>query len=348
MPKIIRARRDRQLFGDKHLSDVMRGWSRRLDTAVQEVDARRLLESEPRAWAEHFESRFRREPPALHPESTFTSEPEDAGIDVSHDARFGRRLDGRPTIAPGTRVTFHVPFDGDGDLLRFRPSESFIGPMRARIGRGELTFSYLMTQGAKPEEVRGQFDRELGLILTVASNVARAVESWNSQLIATVRAQVERRREKLLADQALVDGFGFPVRRREGAATTFAVPTTRRRILPPERPDTAAAPPDPALEANVYNEILDVCRSMSLVMERSPGAFAGVGEEVLRTHFLVALNAVQGGSHRGDLQLHRQDRHPHPPRRPQHLHRRVQGLEGGRLAPQGHRPGTWLPRMARH
>jgi hypothetical protein len=229
------------------------------------------------------------------------SGPEDAGIDVSHDAGFGRRLDGRPTIARGTRVTFHVPFDGDGDLLRYRPSSSFLSPMRARVARCELTFGYLMTQGADPARVKQEFDHELGIIVQVAGNVAREVEGWNQQVPDSARALVERRREKLLADHALVDGFGLPVRRRTDAATTFAVPTTRRRIVAPAPPGTtASASPDPALDAKVYDDILAVCRSMSLVMERSPQAFASMGEEDLRTHFLVQLNGQFEGAATGE------------------------------------------------
>lgn len=301
MPVIRRVDGDGQLFKDGHLSDLMRGWSQKLDEAVQGIEAAKLLESDPAAWAEHLASRFRRAPPVLRLDEATVSGPEDAGIDVSHEAGFGRRLDGRPTIARGTRVTFHVPFDGDGDLLRYRPSSSFLSPMRARVARGELTFGYLMTQGTDPARVKQEFDHELGLIVQVAGNIAREVEGWNQQVPASARALVERRREKLLADHALVDGFGLPVRRRMDAATTFAVHTTRRRIVAPAPPGTtASASPDPALDAKVYDEILAVCRSMSLVMERSPQAFASMGEEDLRTHFLVQLNGQFEGAATGE------------------------------------------------
>lgn len=101
-----------------------------------------------------------------------------------------------------------------------------------KLRQGELTFTYLMTQNTDPEDVKVAFERELSVIATVASNVANEVDAWNAGLQGMVRVLVEARREKLLADHELVDAFGFPVRKREGAAETFAVPTTRRRILP--------------------------------------------------------------------------------------------------------------------
>lgn len=301
MSSFKRVASDRQLFNDGHLSDVLRGWSQKLNEAVQGIEAAKLLESDPSHWAEHMASRFRREPPRLRPEGVIVSDPEDADIDAMHSVHFGSRLNGRPLIVKGTRVTFHVPFDGDGELLRYLPSSYFDRPMRASIGRGELNFGYLMLQGTDPKQVKQEFDHELGLIVQVAGNVAREVEGWNQTLPSQARALVDRRREKLLADHALVDAFGLPVRRRPGAATTFAVPLSRRQIVPPSPPSvTAPAAPDPAMDAKVYDEILGVCRTMSLVMERSPSAFAGMGEEHLRVHFLVALNAQFEGAATGE------------------------------------------------
>ena len=292
---------DRQLFDRQHLSEVTRIWSSSLHDEVQQVDEERLLASEPSGWVDFFVAKYTREPLHIRYDEVTTSLQGEADIDVSGIPAFGFRIDGSPNIARGTRVTFHVPFDGGGSLFGYRPSSSFMSPMRASVGNGELTFTYLMTEGVDKEAVRREFDHELSLIMTVAGNIAREVDAWNDGLPRTVRAYVDGRRQKLLADRELVDGFGFPVRCRDDAVSTFAVPTTRRRILPPiPAPTTGVARPDPALTSEVFDDILDVCRSMSKVMERSPRAFVGLGEEDLRTHFLVALNAQFGGEATGE------------------------------------------------
>ena len=301
MSLIQRDRSEGQLFAEGHLSDIMRVWSEQLDDEVESIDADTLLATEPSAWVEHLVSRFKRNAPLLRADEVFQSSPQDADIDVSHDIRFGRRLDGRPSTTRGTRVSFHVPHNGETDLFRYRPSRSNMSPMRAGVHPGELTFTYLITQGTSPHDVLREFEHELGLIEDVAAAVAKDVAGWNAQLPDAARDLLDSRRHKLTADHDLVAAFGFPVRKRVGAAKTFAVPTSRRQILPPTTsPKAEVPPPEPALDAATFDAILGVCRTMSLVMERSPGAFAGMGEEDLRTQFLVALNAQFKGAASGE------------------------------------------------
>lgn len=64
-------------------------------------------------------------------------------------------------------------------------------------------------------------------------------------------------------------------------------------------------PPKPTRTAEVdieeeYDQILDVLRSMALVMERTPGAFETLEEESIRTHFLVQLNGRYKGRATGE------------------------------------------------
>jgi hypothetical protein len=54
------------------------------------------------------------------------------------------------------------------------------------------------------------------------------------------------------------------------------------------------------LEQQHYEHILGVISSMVQVMERSPHAFANMGEEDLRTHILVQLNGHYEGNATGE------------------------------------------------
>ena len=57
---------------------------------------------------------------------------------------------------------------------------------------------------------------------------------------------------------------------------------------------------DPSLPWAQYEHILRVCASMAEVMERGPGAFAGMHEEDLRNQFLVQLNGHYHGGASGE------------------------------------------------
>jgi hypothetical protein len=111
----------------------MRTWSNTLEREVQRVDAKRLLSSEPSAWVEHFVSLYTQDAPKVHVDKITTAPPEEADVDVSNTSEYGRRMDGRPTTARGTRVTFHVPLDGDAALLLYCPSRSYRAQIRANI-----------------------------------------------------------------------------------------------------------------------------------------------------------------------------------------------------------------------
>lgn len=301
MPKFYRDPSDGRLFSAQDLSELMETWSSNLEKQVQRVDGEKLLATEPSEWVEYFVSRFTHSPPLVRQDEVTVAPPDEADIDVSNDANFGRRPDGRPTIARGTRVTFHVPFDGDAALLHRRPSQSYRNPMRATVEQGKLTFAYLLPPGADKDAVHRAFLDELGQISAVAFDVAREVDAWNDRLPHEVRTLVDARRKKLLAARDLVGAFGFPVRQRPGAAETFTVPIQRRQVLPPTpAPTTDALVPNPAMSIEAYNAILGVCRNMSIMMERSPNAIAKMGEDDIRTLFLIVLNAWFEGEATGE------------------------------------------------
>ncbi|TXC66173.1 hypothetical protein FSC37_10265 [Piscinibacter aquaticus] len=75
------------------------------------------------------------------------------------------------------------------------------------------------------------------------------------------------------------------------------LPQVRRKLVPGLPPATSAAfTPEPALDTANYEHILSVLQNMAHVMERSPTAFAQMGEEDLRQHFLVQLNGQFEGA----------------------------------------------------
>jgi hypothetical protein len=76
----------------------------------------------------------------------------------------------------------------------------------------------------------------------------------------------------------------------------------RRRQTRIERPKPSAGvfKPEPSLPEEEYEFILSILKNMVQVMERSPHAFEQMGEEDLRWHFLVQLNAQYEGQAAGE------------------------------------------------
>jgi hypothetical protein len=99
----------------------------------------------------------------------------------------------------------------------------------------------------------------------------------------------------------MVADLGFPITKRHGAPTTYAVPVQKRKPKI-ERPPSPSGKflPEPALPMEEYENILSIMRNMVRVMEQSPKAFENMGEEDLRTQFLVQLNAQYEGRATGE------------------------------------------------
>jgi hypothetical protein len=64
--------------------------------------------------------------------------------------------------------------------------------------------------------------------------------------------------------------------------------------------ETGTYQPEPVLDEKEYQHILEIMRSMSLVIERNPGSFASLDEESIRDHFLLQLNGHYEGGATGE------------------------------------------------
>jgi hypothetical protein len=208
----------------------------------------------------------------------------------------------QPFYIAGTKVTFAIPFCGDASLLALRPQNFTYtpgGPHGEVVGNEiQVTFAGINLNG---ERVRREFDNELRFIKQNLESLRTAIDRHNESQEKLIRTQIQQRKQKLLSDSAMVNSLGFPIKRRDGAPTTYAVPVRKRKPRIEEitaRSD--AFRPEPALAESEYKEILKIIQNMVQVMEQSPHAFEQMGEEGLRTHFLVQLNGQYEGTATGE------------------------------------------------
>lgn len=201
---------------------------------------------------------------------------------------------------PGTLVEITVPFDGEAEVFNIQPSTFTLSPPTGQIEGSNLILEIHGTD-LEADQVRSQVDQTIGDIKGYLENLQREVQQLNDSLRGSAREAIERRRSKLLKDQSLVAGLGFPLKDREDAPRTYVAPEVRRKIQPfPPAATTAPYVPEPVLSMENYEHILGVVQNMAHVMERSPSAFISMNEEALRTHFLVQLNGQYEGMATGE------------------------------------------------
>jgi hypothetical protein len=196
---------------------------------------------------------------------------------------------------------FEIPFTGDPGLFGLQPATYTMSPPRAVVQGQNVVFT-LQRADRNKDAIRNEFDAFLNTVRQYIGWQKDQIGAWNKGLPTLVEQQVAARREKLIADKQLVTDLGFRVRSHGAPAASYNFPVQRKAVVPslPAAKPGPMLKPEPVLEMAVYEEILDTLAGMSVVMERSPSAFAGLDEEALRTHFQIPLNSKFQGMASGE------------------------------------------------
>lgn len=241
------------------------------------------------------------QPLILHPDEHYIESQTGTKVDVSDD--FRRAIfPGERASVQGTSLEIAIPFEGNRDLWKLQPSRfTLSGYPEINVHDDRMVFSITFPDDS-PDSTRlkSQIDAQIQSLVQAVADIRRDVENHNKSAPIKVKSALEQKRTKALAASNAITNLGIPIKRR-ATPPTFTVPT-RRRKSPVERPKvpTEEYKPEPVLDAAEYEHILEVIRSMSLVIERSPGSFASLDEESIRTHFLFQLNGHYEGDATGE------------------------------------------------
>lgn len=222
-------------------------------------------------------------------------------IDVSH--HFDRVVfPGERAVVKGTTLQIAIPYSGDQNLWRIRPSTfSLSGYLELEIRDDVVVFACTFPDdSANPERLKADIQSNIRSLVDAVANLRRDVDSHNQTAPQAIRSALAQKRVKAQSAVGAVAALGIPMRPRN-QPLTFTAPTKRREspITRPAVPKEKFAP-EPVLDQKEYEHILGVLKSMSLVVERNPGAFASLDEEAIRTHFLLQLNGHYEGTATGE------------------------------------------------
>lgn len=285
--------REELLFYGKSLSQLLFAYPQMLVGEIEKTDRNTILNASLSDLTDHFVSKFICDIPRLRLDQAHQLDPQDVPIDVSYDISRSFRDDG-PHYMQGTLFTLVVPFDGDADFFGFQPSTFYSSGVRGEV-KGTTLVLHHRQLDPDGQAVKRDFDQKIAQVQESLDTERRDTQDWNAKLPETVRGLLEARKKKTLEALKLAESLEFPVKRREGA--TYSVPVTRKPVLVDmPKPKAGSYAPEPELRPEIYEDILRVIKSLSITMERSPSAFASMGEEHLRDHILVSLNGQFEGA----------------------------------------------------
>jgi len=275
-----------------------------VDSVVAEInslDNNYVLKAAQSELEEHFVDKVLIEPLVLHSENRYIKNQSGTKIDVSRDFRRGLFPDENVRVQ-GTRIDIAIPFEGNQDLWEIRASTySLSGYPEIEVRNNEIVFSISFPDdSAQSSQLLAEIDRNTKSLSEAVGYLKNDVTNHNNSAPNTIKQAVARKLTLAQSTTGAIAALGIPVK-RVGEEPTFTIPTKRRAIssaLPSVT--TGKYEPEPVLEEKEYQHILEILRSMSLVIERNPSSFASLDEEAIRDHFLLQLNGHYEGGATGE------------------------------------------------
>ena len=284
--------------------DTFTSFRNLIDSVVSEInslDNSYVLKASQSELEEHFVDKVLIEPLVLHVENRYIKNQSGTKIDISRDFRRGLFPDERITVQ-GTKIDIAIPFEGNSDLWKIRASTfSLSGYPEVEVRNNEIIFSISFPDdSAESNNLLAEIDRNTKSLSEAVAYLKNDVTNHNNSAPNTIRQALTRKRTLAQSTTGAIAALGIPIK-RVGAEPTFTIPT-KRRTKPSTLPQvvTGKYEPEPVLEEKEYQHILEILKSMSLVIERNPSSFASLDEESIRDHFLLQLNGHYEGGATGE------------------------------------------------
>ena len=281
------------------MADLLFAYEKKLPQEITDLSGDKVLGSSFTDLSTYFEDRYRLDIPTIRLDLAQVLPPEDIKIALSpHESSFF--YDKPIHHVPGTVFSLRVPFEGDPDLFKYLPNSFLMTHIEGQVvtGDGKALLLKHPSRDHDAKAVKAEFDGRLKTIEQYLQTQKQQVAGWNAKLPEQVKTLLDQRKQKAFGALSVAETLGFPLKRREGP--TYQVPVERKRLA--QMPTAPPAPyqPEPALVLKQYDEILVTITSLAIAMERSPSAFASMGEEHLRDHLLAILNTQFEGKATGE------------------------------------------------
>ena len=202
----------------------------------------------------------------------------------------------------GVALWVLIPYIGNKDLFLARPSTYTTGFPQAGINNEYIVIELgLSMREVEEYNVKELIQHELKLIHMYLGYIQKDLEKYNKRLKDEATGYIKYKIENSNKINNMLTSLPYKLIKNENAQLTYKVPNVERKIqFQKPKINKKNMTPEPELETKKYDEIIEICSNMAKVMERSPKAFANMGEEDLRTHFLVQLNGQYEGQATGE------------------------------------------------
>jgi hypothetical protein len=323
-----------KIFAEQDLYAVLEGRLQQVKQEIFSAGSDYLLNTNETQYVEYLASRYRIEPVTIDFEGVSASTREEMIAAERFPNAFEFNIE-RGRRYPKQVITYHLPFSGNAELLRCKPSSRILWTTEVRLEQGAVCFDVVNWRG-EADSIKREADQIIGNIRQQAGNVTSEVAGFNNRLAGEAPRIVQARKAELLKQANLLGALGVPIKKADQVPSTFAVPVAKKSLVI-TKPAASVGPfkPEPTLNPELYRPGHSGhhvgCRggdgaSPQHLQRQGRGDAAGP-----LPHGPVApLSECD----RRDVQQEGEDGHSHPPREGERVRRRVQVLERDQGVPQ--------------
>lgn len=189
------------LFRELDLRSAVENRTREILTEIDDIDEDSFLNRSMDDLCDYLEQKYKIDVPRLI-DSGMTASHEDTKVDTSGSSRNIVSSDG-PAYIRGTRVVVTIPFEGDGELFRYRASTYSYNPPHGWVQQGEVVLTYVLTAHDE-KALQSAIKDDIAKIKKGLDWIANDASQFNATILSTARRHMEARRQKLLKDRGLM------------------------------------------------------------------------------------------------------------------------------------------------
>ena len=284
-----------RIFGEIDLRDYLESKKNSIIKKIEDEEEDYLLNVSEEQYVEHVKSVYVVDQLTLKTKEIYVSDSEENIPAAAFPQDFYVK---RGALVNKNVVHFHIPFDGERELLKCCPSTRIMWTEDVTIDANEIVFSIINWRD-NPEEIKHEASRIQNNIIEQCRNVTKQVEDYNESLEGITRRKLSERKGVLQKKNSVLAALELPIKKRDDLPRTFTVPDPVKGMPLIEKPVVTEKgyEPEPTLSSLAYEEILQTIHDLGKTMERLPATYSDKDEEALRDQFLLYLAPrFQGGA----------------------------------------------------
>lgn len=289
------------LFSDGDLSSALDAKLDSVKNSVYAISREQFLATSVDTLVEHLSVPLAIKPIVLH-EDQMQMEHAEAQIDVTGRFEYDMGRSGERIHAPGHRLTFYIPFTGDPNLWRLRPSMWISVMPRGDVDarRSTLAISFSNTSNTDPDRYKHDLESCLSGIRQLLASQKQLVDQYHGTIPGRILSTIEHRRAEVQKLHGLTSAFNIPMVKKPGMPEFRPIEVAKRVNRPLPRPPATGYKPEPAITTELYEDLIGIMRHTGASFEGVPQTYLALGEEGLRDNMLSHINVVYEGKATGE------------------------------------------------